>query len=143
MARTAVVPTATIRLACIHGLDRLRRDDERFFVQVDVFQRFRAERLECAEPDVQRDVRDGGSRGSAGFEDFGREMQAGGGRGGGSGLAGEDGLVAFAVGECVVTANVGRQGHVTDSLEHGQQVPNGMQGAQCARRIRRGRGFRR
>lgn len=53
-----------------------------------------AEGLEGAEADVEGDFGDGGLNLG---EDFWSEVEAGGGSGGGTGVFGEDGLVAFFV----------------------------------------------
>ncbi len=48
--------------------------------------------------------------------DFGGEVEAGGRGGYGAAVMGEDGLIAFAVGLCVVSLDVGREGDVADLL---------------------------
>ena len=76
-----------------------------------VFDAFGADGLEGADADVEGDegMRDGG-------EDFGGEMQAGGGGGDGAFVGGEDGLIAFAVGGLLVTLHVMREGEVAVAI---------------------------
>ncbi len=76
-----------------------------------VFDAFGADGLEGADADVEGDegMRDGG-------EDFGGEMQSGGGGGDGAFVGGEDGLIAFAVGGLLVTLHVMREGEVAVAI---------------------------
>jgi hypothetical protein len=55
-------------------------------------------------------------------EDLRSEVQAGGGRGDGAAFAGEDRLVALAVGGGIVAADVGRQRDVADAVERGEKI---------------------
>jgi hypothetical protein len=49
-------------------------------------------------------------------------VEACGGSGDGASLLGEDGLVAFAVGVGVVALDVGRERHVADLIEDGEEI---------------------
>lgn len=89
-----------------------RADFVVFLVELAGAQVFLGEGLEGAEADVERDFGAGRALG----ENLGREVQAGGGRGGGAGVAGEDGLVALAVRGFIGTLEVGGQGHVADAF---------------------------
>ncbi len=120
----------------IHGFNGFGRNHESLLMEVDVLERLRPEGLKSSEPYMKRDIGNPRPSGSAGFQDFGREVQARSGRRRGSRLAREDRLVAFAVGGCVGAANIGRQGHVTYAIEHSKQIANRMQPdnalAECA-----------
>ena len=91
-------------------------------VQAAFFDALRVEGLKGSETDVERDIghlraaRGTRSRISAG------EVQTRGGRRDRTLLAREYGLVALAVGSLVGPLDVGRQGHVPDPLEFGEQV---------------------
>ena len=71
---------------------------------------------------MERDFGDFHPSGHDFGEDFGGEVETGSGRGYRASLLGEDGLVAFVVGECVFAMNVGRQRDVADSLKRGKKV---------------------
>ena len=113
------------RAGCADGYYAARGADLRGFlgcdvvalgVEVRVFDALGVQRLEGAQADVQRDVGDVGA-GAALVEDLRREVQAGGGGGDGAALAGEDGLVALAVGGAVAALDVGRQRDVAGDVQ--------------------------
>ena len=109
-------------LAWSMALKRLLWDRERLVMKMNVFDHVGVERLKCSQADVQSDVSDRGAGGSAGFQNFRREMQTGGGRGRGASFAGEDGLIALAIGSGVGAADIGRQRHVARALQHFIQI---------------------
>ena len=123
---------AAARLRWAYG-GFLRRLGVAFAVQVDdVYLRFaNAERREGAEADVEGDFGDLDAAGSDCVEDSRGEVQAGGGGGDGAALGGEDGLVAVAIGRGVWhilgTLDVGRQGHVADAVQNGEEVGYGFE----------------
>jgi hypothetical protein len=80
---------------------------------------------EGAEADVEGDAGYFDAVGGELCKSLGREVEAGGGRSYGAALFGEDGLVAIAVGGCVVAMDVGRQGNVADAVEDGEEVDAG------------------
>ena len=86
-----------------------------------------ADRLKRAQADVQSDGRNFGAGLTALAQDFRREVQARGGRGHGTGMGGEDGLVALAVERLVGALDVRRQGHVADAAELLEEVAGVME----------------
>ena len=71
---------------------------------------------------MQGDVRLLGAGLAAAVQHFRREVQPGGRRRDGASFAGEDRLVALAVGGRIGALDVGRQGHVPDALEGGVEI---------------------
>lgn len=96
-------------------------DMEAFGVEFSAF-RGQAHGLEGPESDVEGDAVDLGAALAAGAEDFGGEVEAGGGCGDGARVLGEDGLVALAVRLGVGALDVGRQGDMADFVEEGEQI---------------------
>ena len=95
-------------------------------VEADVFGTLDTDRLEGAEADVQRKPCNLCAVRRELRENLRREVQAGGGRGGGAGIGGEDGLVALTVfggvGLCLVAMDVRRQRQMADALQRGVEV---------------------
>ncbi len=91
-------------------------------VQADFVDALDAQRGKGAEADVQRDARDFDALRGERVEHLRREVQAGGGRGHRAALAREDGLVALAIRGRIVATNVGRQRHVADAVEDGEEI---------------------
>jgi len=58
-------------------------------------------------------------------------VQACGGRGDGAAFAGEDRLIALAVGGSIVAADVGRQRDVADTVERGEEVIDRLEAQQA------------
>ncbi len=82
--------------------------------------------LERAQPDVERDGRDGDAAGAHPLQEGGGHVEPGRRRGHRAGDPGEDGLVALAILRLVRAVEVGRQRHVARSLERGvQREPRG------------------
>jgi hypothetical protein len=91
-------------------------------VQADFVNSLHTQRGEGAQADVQRDAGDFDAASGERVEDLRSKVQACGGRGDGAAFAGEDRLVALAVGGSIVAADVGRQRDVADTVERGEEV---------------------
>ena len=91
-------------------------------VEADVFDVLGADGLEGSEAYVEGDGFDLDAVCAELVEDLRGEVEAGGGGGGGAGLVREDSLVAVAVFGGVVAVDVGRQRHVADPVEDGEEV---------------------
>ena len=135
-------PRGTSASGAINGFGGLGRNGIALAVEMDFADAVDAERSECAEADVERDASDLDAFGSEGCEHLRREVQAGGGRGYGAALVGEDGLIAVAIGVGVVAMDVGRQWDVADAVEHGEEVVDWRRTRAVARRTGRARGLR-
>ena len=108
------------------GSDRgggFRRDAVVLGVQLRLFDHLLVQRLKGAEAYVEGDVRLFGAGCAAAVQHLRREVKPGGRRRDGASFAGEDGLVALAVGGRIGALDVGRQGHVADALEGGVEIP--------------------
>jgi hypothetical protein len=93
-----------------------------FAVEFDFVEPVNTERSEGAETNVERDAGDFDAASSESFKRLRGEVQASSGSGNGTWFAGEDGLVAVAILLGVVASDVGREGHVTDAVEDGEEV---------------------
>lgn len=98
-----------------------------FAMDLVVFDAVGVDGLERAETDFQSELGDFDAAVAEAGHDRGAEMQAGGGRGGGDGVAGENRLVALAVERLIGAANIGRQGHVTEAFERGFESLDGVE----------------
>src|SRR5580693_7002927 len=85
-----------------------------------LFDLFRVNRLERAEPDIERQLADFDSPAANAFENLRREMQPGCRRGNRSGAFGENGLITIAVRHLVSALDVRRQRDMPEPIE---QVP--------------------
>ena len=94
-------------------------------MQVNLVDALDSQRSESAEAYVECEL---GYFNAAGFdliEDGGREVKACCGCGDGAALSGEDGLIALAIGGCVVSLDVRGKRHVADLFEGGEEVFDG------------------
>ena len=91
-------------------------------VEMDVGDALDAERRECAQANVQGQARDLNTLGGDLVLEFGRKVQAGGGRGYGSAFARVNGLVALAIILLIAAVNVGRQRDVADAIEGSVEI---------------------
>jgi len=96
-------------------------------VEANVGEAGDADGLEGAKANVQGEIRDLDAAGAEGGEDLGGEVEAGGGRGGGAGMARVDGLISLAVLRGVglgglAAMDVGGKRHVADAGERGVEV---------------------
>lgn len=119
--------TAVFAEGGVDGGGGFGREGVALAVEVDVFDAVDADGLEGAESDVEGDVGGLDAALFEGFEYFGREVEASGGRGDGAGLLGVDGLVALAVFGAVFAMDVGRERDVADAVEGGVEVGDGLE----------------
>ena len=81
-----------------------------------------SERRKCSQTYVQRHAGDFYAvRGNL-VEHLRREVQAGSGRSYRSSLLGENGLVSLTISVRVIAMNIGRQWHVSDAIEDGEEI---------------------
>src|SRR5712692_2756346 len=86
-------------------------------MHVMALQFFRVDGLKCSQTHLESDLAEFNSSSSQARHDLRREVQAGGGRGGGTGFPREYGLVALPVGGLVGPVNIRWQGRVTQALD--------------------------
>jgi hypothetical protein len=97
-------------------------EEVELFVEAVILDTLRADGLEGAEPDVERDL-DGFDAASLELaEDFGCEVESGGGGSDGTALAGVDGLVTVAVGGTIVAGDVGGEWDMTERFERREEI---------------------
>ena len=137
MVRTLVVPTATRRDAARRRAALSSPMRVALGVQAAVFHALGVQRLERPQAHVQGHGGHIRSAPAASLQNLRREMQPRGGRGDRSALAGEDRLVALAVGGGIGPFDVGRQRDMADLLELREQVGRRRESAGCVRRIPR------
>src|SRR5712691_8472267 len=94
-------------------------------MQPVIFHPFLPDRLECPQSDMQRDLcRFNSSRFHAG-QNFGREVQARGGRSHRTFFLGINGLVTLSVSWSVGPTNVRRKRHMADAFDFGKEILHG------------------
>src|SRR6266702_3550252 len=113
---------AALADCAIDRLCRGSRDGVTFAVQVDFIEALDAERRECSEPDVKRDARHFDALGGERIKNVWREMEAGRWGSHRSAFARKHSLIAFAIGICIVAANVRRQRHMADEVQDGEEI---------------------
>ncbi len=108
---------AAARARRLQGARRVGGNDETLPLHAVLVHQLGGHRLEGADADVQRHRGALDSRRLEPPEQRGVEVQPGGGRGDGAGLAREHGLIALAIGGLVGAFDVRRQRHVAEPLE--------------------------
>src|SRR4051812_6182845 len=96
-------------------------------MELVIFDPLSMDRLKRSQPDVQRDLRDLNAAFFDLRQDLRREVQARGRSGDRAALARVDGLVTVAVGGRIVAGDVRRKRHVTELLDLGKKVGNGIE----------------
>lgn len=88
---------------------------------------FRTDRLKSSETHMERNLRGFNAAGADAGKNPGSEMETGGRRGDGSALAGVNSLVAFAVGGGIFAGDVGRKRDVSDLVDAGEKILDGIE----------------
>jgi hypothetical protein len=115
----------------IDGISGGRGERVTLTVKVNLINSLHAERRKGAEAYVECETRDFDATNSERIEDLRGEMEAGSGRRYRAPLAGEDGLVAFAIRRLVVAMDVGRQGYMADAVEDGEEIVHRLEAQQA------------
>ncbi len=99
-------------------------------MQADFVKPLDTQRGEGAEADVEGDAGDFDAASGESVEDLRSKVQAGGGCCDGASFAGVNGLVALAIGGLIVAADIGRQWHVADAVEDGEEIVDRLEAEQ-------------
>jgi hypothetical protein len=92
-----------------------------------IFDAIGADGLKGSEADVECDFGGIDAALAEAVENFGGEVESGGGGGDGTGVAGEDGLVAITVVGGIGARDIRREGDVADTFEDGEEIIDGME----------------
>src|SRR4051812_38875730 len=95
-------------------------------MELVIFDPLSMDRLKRSQPDVQRDLRDLNAAFFDLRQDLRREVQAGGRSGDRAALARVDGLVTVAIEGRILAGDVRWKRHVTELLDLGKKVGNGI-----------------
>ena len=106
----------------IKGRGGVGGDGIRFGVEFVILDAIDADRLECSEPDVQRDFGGLDAALTDSVENLRSEVKARSGRGYRSALLSIDGLIALAITGRIGARDVGRERDVADAIECGEKI---------------------
>jgi len=93
-----------------------------FAVKMYILQSIHAQWSKCTQANMQRDVRNLNAPCGKFIQYVRRHVQSGRGRGHGAAFPRKDCLIALAIAGRIVAANIGRQGHVADAIEHRKKI---------------------